>query len=982
MDGGGGMLSAKHEEKTTEKVLHSKLQNLVKIIASEEHLKTEVIQQLTNLFSPHESENFDAESFKKMIQACSRNPVVITELNSVLPRKFKCFARGSDFVPELRKFAASNWKNEVLRQKDSLSSAHYDASVLFFSMLEDRFIQKKAFSDFIEGFGGVFDCPSKVKVLKDAQIFKDCDDDLLTDIVIAVEMFFEKCCIQYCHPTKSKASRGIASTKVKTEKSNHVSMVKCPQYDASVIPIIFEDEQLFFRIRQVCGTDLVYNNFMKCLELYNNRSIVDRRELAKIVAPFIKKCPEVWSHFLKAIQVTPSTLAEFNSSEESKKHDINDADSYMEFDFMTAKRFGPSYRYVPKSNVVKGRKRCFDHSSEQLCSGKKLLQDHVKECINDGSWVSYPSWSEDTSQQQNKLLKMDNKFNGYLDKIDDDRYEMDIVIDSTVAAINLLEQVQDRMMKTNKMSASRSFGSDDFVLDETFGTGKSCAIEKWAISRIYGTKFADIMTGIRGNPYVAVPVVLRRLQEKNSEWKQMKESLNHVWSHFTILYNKKSNDQKTLAMKLAQVKQSRSKHLRNELDVLEAETEAKRVLNYSRFDGGEKVCQQIQYPSEKLTHDVIAIICVAIDASISTGTAAGFTSQQVSNMKRFMQRSLQTFLLMKPVDETPHSRDSGIFSSSLEQNSQSSFKSDEKESQSDGWSNKFPNETEIGSMSFNFLICNFQWYVMFKLFHLICEMIRKSVDIAGDLKTRTERYQSSISICTLLLDGSLDCVQFEQTIKKSFSDTWTHLLGLEKIMINFVKVVFNIFSNTINLSLLETQLEYSKSLQESNKHLNPKFIVGEEFHVPLPYWTSTMPMFVHGERVFELYFIRTPDYLRCPKLVIRHWKNLQRDLGKNVVQKCTEEQTAFDYSCVSMPPNVHGIDCTDVSRIFLKRNLMSNLELMPEKCVFRERDFVVLKPGKKLNHIAESGIFFYRVSVRKNGKRGKKCADCKLFKNE
>ena len=971
----------------SEEVLFSKLKNLAQLIGSDESLKTEIFHQFNNLFDNQESEELlNLESFKKMAISCSGNPLIVEELNSLLPQNFSCFVRCGNCVSTVHQFAASNWKNEICRFKDCFSAGEYDAIVLFFSVLEDRFIQRKAFLHFIETFFKVFDCPSRVKIVKDLGTFKDCDDDILIDIVIAVEAFFRNCCLKYCSfisETKNK----MGPKHVKTDEAKSSTKVQCPQYDPSVMPRNFEDDQLFFRIKQVCGNDIVYNNFLKCLELYNKRSITDRRELAKLVSPFMRKCPDVWSKFLKMIQVTAFSLSEYMQSENSRKYDINDAESYMEFDFMTAKRFGPSYRYVPKSSGVKSRKRCFDHSSEQVCSGKKLLQEHVKECINDGSWVSYPSWSEDASQQQNKLVKIDNKFSGYLDKIDDDRYEMDIVIDSTVSAISLLEQVQDRILKTNKVNGNRSFGSDEFVLDETFGTGKNCAIEKWAISRIYGTKFADIMTGIRGNPYVAVPVVLRRLQEKNAEWKQMKESLNHVWSHFTILYSKKSNDQKTLAMKLAQVKQSRNKHLRNELDVLEAQTEAKRILgpvsNFcSGLDESEKVHQQIQYPSEKIVQDVISIICIAIDASISTGAAAGFTSEQVSNMKRFMQRSLQTFLLIKPSDELTAPADQKPFSDSSSASlSQNSFKVDKISSQSEVVSNKFPSQSEVSSLRFNFLICNFQWYVLFKLFALICEMIQKSAETFGDVKTEKEKYQSIISICALLLDGSLDSVQFEQTMKKSFSDTWMHLLGLEKVMTNFVKVVFNIFSNTLNLSVLETQLEYHKTIQESNKFLNPKLVTSEEFHIPLPYWTSAMPLFVHGERLFELYFVRvTGNHDRCSNLIVKYWKNLQRDIAKTIVQKCSNEQAAFEYSCVAVPPNMLGIDCTEVSRIFLKRNLTRNFKLQPEKCIMKERAFIALKPGKRLTHVAESSMFFYRGGTRKNCKLKSKFSDCRLIK--
>ena len=40
------------------------------------------------------------------------------------------------------------------------------------------------------------------------------------------------------------------------------------------------------------------------------------------------------------------------------------------------------------------------------------------------------------------------------------------------------------------------------------------------IYRIYGDKAQDIIDGLKKNPVVAVPVVLRRLKAKEEEWRE------------------------------------------------------------------------------------------------------------------------------------------------------------------------------------------------------------------------------------------------------------------------------------------------------------------------------------------------------------------------------------------------------------------------------------------------------------------------------
>jgi paired amphipathic helix protein Sin3a len=40
------------------------------------------------------------------------------------------------------------------------------------------------------------------------------------------------------------------------------------------------------------------------------------------------------------------------------------------------------------------------------------------------------------------------------------------------------------------------------------------------LCRIYGDKAQDIIDGLKKNPVVAVPVVLRRLKAKEEEWRE------------------------------------------------------------------------------------------------------------------------------------------------------------------------------------------------------------------------------------------------------------------------------------------------------------------------------------------------------------------------------------------------------------------------------------------------------------------------------
>lgn len=50
-----------------------------------------------------------------------------------------------------------------------------------------------------------------------------------------------------------------------------------------------------------------------------------------------------------------------------------------------------------------------------------------------------------------------------------------------------------------------------------------------AIRRIYGDKSGDIIDGLKRNPVVAVPLVLRRLRAKDEEWREVQKNFNKIW---------------------------------------------------------------------------------------------------------------------------------------------------------------------------------------------------------------------------------------------------------------------------------------------------------------------------------------------------------------------------------------------------------------------------------------------------------------------
>ena len=80
-------------------------------------------------------------------------------------------------------------------------------------------------------------------------------------------------------------------------------------------------------------------------------------------------------------------------------------------------------------------------------------------------------------------------------------------MESNYSTIIVLLAVQKKM---ERMSADEL---SNFQLDDCLG-GTSPTIHKKAIYRLYGEKASDSIDGLKKNPSVAVPLVLRRLKAK------------------------------------------------------------------------------------------------------------------------------------------------------------------------------------------------------------------------------------------------------------------------------------------------------------------------------------------------------------------------------------------------------------------------------------------------------------------------------------
>lgn len=103
------------------------------------------------------------------------------------------------------------------------------------------------------------------------------------------------------------------------------------------------------------------------------------------------------------------------------------------------------------------------------------------------------------------------------------------MIEVNSATIRVLENVQKKMSRMSPEELAK------YQLDDHLG-GTSQTIHQRAIHRIYGDKSSEIIQGMKKNPSVAVPIVLKRLKVKEEEWRDAQKVSEGVLQIKLVLF--------------------------------------------------------------------------------------------------------------------------------------------------------------------------------------------------------------------------------------------------------------------------------------------------------------------------------------------------------------------------------------------------------------------------------------------------------------
>lgn len=150
------------------------------------------------------------------------------------------------------------------------------------------------------------------------------------------------------------------------------------------------------------------------------------------------------------------------------------------------------------------------------CSGRDEM---CWEVLND-QWASHPTWA---SEDSGFVAHKKNQYEETLHRLEEERHDYDFNIEANLRTIQLLEPIAQRIANMSQEEKNA------FRLQPGLG-GQSRTIYQRIIKKVYEReKGLEVIEHLHSQPATAVPIVLKRLKQKDEEWKAAQREWQKVW---------------------------------------------------------------------------------------------------------------------------------------------------------------------------------------------------------------------------------------------------------------------------------------------------------------------------------------------------------------------------------------------------------------------------------------------------------------------
>lgn len=380
----------------------------------------------------------------------------------------------------------------------------------------------------------------------------------------------------------------IGQNQPKRSKHYHKSTVDLLNVSPSLMPSVLEpieppthasapasaEELSFFdKVKKFIGNKQTYNEFLKVLNLFS-QDILDKNLLVERVYNFIGANEELMDWFKRFVGY-------------DGKDDVieNIPAPRPKVDLMLCKAYGPSYRLLPKSEAL------------LPCSGRDEM---CWEVLNDG-WVSHPTWASEDSRF---VAHKKNQYEETLHKVEEERYDYDLNIEANLRTIQLLEPIAQQI---SNMSNEEK---NSFRLPPGLGS-QSTSIYQKVLKKVYDKEQGlEVIDALHENPAVAVPIILKRLKQKDEEWKRAQREWNKVWRETEYKNFYKSLDHQGITFKSSDKKAITSKILLAEIDTLRKQ-QREASINHSKSKSKSQF--KYEFEDQDILIDVLCLLSKQLD---------------------------------------------------------------------------------------------------------------------------------------------------------------------------------------------------------------------------------------------------------------------------------------------------------------------------------------------------------------------------------
>jgi len=284
-----------------------------------------------------------------------------------------------------------------------------------------------------------------------------------------------------------------------------------------------------------------HTEFLKCLHLYG-AGILSKDELLLLLrhlfmqghAPKSGVNASGGMNFTYIAKAADKLLKEFEELLVSRgpfarqQAALKDKSKYgaitaKEWDPTLSDEIGPSYRTYPSDYPYE---EFYTHSG-QTKEDASVLNTSVISVRNEKKVPVSKMRFLDSQEEYDGVKVRRNIYEEAMAKVEDERFEVDLAIETTSSAMRQVEPLAEEVtvLKENEEKEGQPIGRLHYELRPQSLQSNHIG----AIARLYGDQGDEVIHHMVRNPIAVLPIVFKRLKEKDSEWRKIRVELTKHW---------------------------------------------------------------------------------------------------------------------------------------------------------------------------------------------------------------------------------------------------------------------------------------------------------------------------------------------------------------------------------------------------------------------------------------------------------------------